>query len=227
MIFLIEKKVVNSRFYVWSGSETNWNGSATLLETLLSLSIPSWLRKNSLVKNISYLYHISGVYKVLCNLIFFPIIVFLNLIFFPKISVPFPSSPLDNLPYSLNIKEQIDITIILPLTLFSTWYSSQKPLNYLPLFTTWNSSRLINFPPPQDRLGLSLARGLVVRGGEWWTLYTPAWYLLMIFMSWLFPGWRGGRSCPRAAGTGTISYKLDFMVIIYLLTLKKFEVGYY
>ena len=43
------------------------------------------------------------------------------LIFFPKISVPFPSSPLDNLPCSLNIIEQM---ILLPLTLFYTWYSS-------------------------------------------------------------------------------------------------------
>ena len=51
-----------------------------------------------------------------------------DLIFFLKISVPFPSSPLDNLPYRLNITEQM---ILLPFGLFFTWYSSQKPLNYL------------------------------------------------------------------------------------------------
>ena len=74
-----------------------------------------------------------------------PTPLFKTLIFFPKMSVPFPSSPLDNLSYSLDIIEQIKL---LPLTLFSTWYSSKKPLNFLPLFTTWNSSRkeLINFP---------------------------------------------------------------------------------
>ena len=38
-------------------------------------------------------------------------------IFFPKISVPFSFFLLDNLPYSLNIIEQM---ILLPLTLFST-----------------------------------------------------------------------------------------------------------
>ena len=59
----------------------------------------------------------SGVYKVPYNLIFFPTPIFEILIFFTKISVPFPSSPLDKLPYSLNIKEQM---ILLPLTLYST-----------------------------------------------------------------------------------------------------------
>ena len=53
-----------------------------------------------------------------------------NLIFSPKLQ-DFPSSPLDNLTYSLNIKGQM---IFLPLTLFfSVWYSTQKPLNYLTL----------------------------------------------------------------------------------------------
>ena len=56
-----------------------------------------------------------------------------SLIFFPRISVPFPSSKLDNLPYSLDIKEQM---ILLFLTLFYMLYSTQKSLNYLPLFTT-------------------------------------------------------------------------------------------
>ena len=103
--------------------------------------------------------NLSEVYKVPCNLIYSSPPSFLeNFIFFPKISVPFPSSPLDNLSYSPNIIEQM---ILLPLTLFSMWYSSQKPLNYLPLFTTWNSfpKDLINSPPP--------------RGGEWGTLHTP------------------------------------------------------
>ena len=102
----------------------------------------------------------AGVYKVPYYLIFFPIPIFKILIFFPKISVPFPSFPLDNVPYSLNIIEQM---ILLPLTLFSTWYSSQKPLNSLPLFTTWNSSPkdLINFHPPPGV------------GNE--ELYTPLW----------------------------------------------------
>ena len=60
----------------------------------------------------------AGVYKVPSNLIFFPNLKLKNLIFFLKISVPFPSSPLDNLPYILNIIEQM--ILLLPLTLFST-----------------------------------------------------------------------------------------------------------
>ena len=47
-----------------------------------------------------------------------------NLIFFPEIAVPFPSSPLDNPPYNFNILEQM---ILLPLPLFSMWYSSPGP----------------------------------------------------------------------------------------------------
>ena len=90
----------------------------------------------------------TGVYVVPCNLIFLPTLIFLNLIFFCKISVPFPSFLLDNLPYSLNIIEQM---ILLPLTLFSTWYSTPKPLNYLPLFKTWNSSLKVFINPPPSR----------------------------------------------------------------------------
>ena len=93
-------------------------------------------------------YQRMGVYKVPCNLIFFPTLVLNFLIFFPKISVPFSFSPLDNLPYSLNIIEQM---ILLPLTLFSTWFSSKKPLklpsplNNLKFFP----KRFDKFPPPQ------------------------------------------------------------------------------
>ena len=74
------------------------------------------------------------------------------LISFPKILVPFPSSPQDNLPYSLKNIEQM---ILFPLTLFSAWYSSKTPLNYPSLFTTWNSS-------PKDLINF-----------KWGTLYTP------------------------------------------------------
>ena len=90
---------------------------------------------------------LAGVYKVPYNLIFFPTLFFKIFDFLPQISVPFPSSPPDNFPYSLKITE---LMILLPLILFFTLYFTQKPLNYLPLFTTWNSSPkdLINFPPP-------------------------------------------------------------------------------
>ena len=101
---------------------------------------------------------IGGTFYMRQGCIKFPVIwystppPFLNfLIFFPKISVPLPSSPLDNLPYSLNIIEQI----LLPLAIFSKWNSPQRPLNSLPLFKTWNSS-------PKD---------LINWGNK--TLYTP------------------------------------------------------
>ena len=45
------------------------------------------------------------MYKVPCNLIFFPILVYEIYYFIPKISVTLPSSPLDNLPYSPNVKQ--------------------------------------------------------------------------------------------------------------------------
>ena len=81
------------------------------------------------------------------------------MIFFPKISVPFHSSQLDNLPYSLNIKEQM---ILLPLTLLLHVIFFQKALK----FTTWNSSPrdLINFPP-------------MPQGGGLGTLYTPVYII--------------------------------------------------
>ena len=59
------------------------------------------------------------------------------LIFFPKMS----SFTQDNLPYSLNTIEQM---ILLPLALYSTWYSSKRPLNSLPLYITWNSGAGLN-----------------------------------------------------------------------------------
>ena len=103
-----------------------------------------------------------GGYSVMEGRIKFPTIWYSSptpfikiLIFFPKISVPFPSFPIDNLPYSHNIIEQM---ILLPLTLFYTWSSSQKPLHFLPF---WNSS-------PKDLINFPLSRG---EGNE--ELYTP------------------------------------------------------
>ena len=87
------------------------------------------------------------MYKVPYNLRFFPTPIILSFDFLPQNFSHLPSSSLDNLPHSLYIIEQM---ILLPLTLFSVWYSSKKPLNSLPLFTTWNSSPKdwINSPPP-------------------------------------------------------------------------------
>ena len=68
----------------------------------------------------------QGVHKVPYNMIFFP-----NPIFkiFTETSVPFPFYPLDILPNSLNI---IDQMLLLPLNHFSTLDSS--PLNNLIFF---------------------------------------------------------------------------------------------
>ena len=71
----------------------------------------------------------ARVYKVPNNLIFFPIPIDIP----SKLSVPFPSSSLDILPNSLNI---IGKMILLPLSLFSTLYSSSQPCYPLPLVTT-------------------------------------------------------------------------------------------
>ena len=90
----------------------------------------------------------TGVYKVIYNLIFFTNPIFLKSWFsFPKFYVHFPYSPLDILSNSLNIIGKI---ILLPLSLFSTLYSSPQPWYSLPLFATLNSSQtdLINSPPP-------------------------------------------------------------------------------
>ena len=57
----------------------------------------------------------SGVYNVPCNLIFFPTLIFEKFYFLPQNFSPLPLFPLDNLPYSLDIIEQMSL---LPLTLF-------------------------------------------------------------------------------------------------------------
>ena len=92
----------------------------------------------------------AGVYKVTCSLIFFSTLIFKIFDFLPQNFSP--------LPYSLNIIEQI---ILLPLTLFSTWYSSQKalklpsPLHNLKFFP----KRFNKLTPPP--------------GVGNWELYTP------------------------------------------------------
>ena len=85
-----------------------------------------------------------GEYKVPYNLIFFPTPFLIFLIFFPTISVLFPSSPLDNLPYSLNIIEQM---ILLPLTPFFHVIFSPEALKFpSPIHS------LIFFPKGIDKL---------------------------------------------------------------------------
>ena len=68
-----------------------------------------------------------GVYKVPYDLIFFPTPIFRIFISFLIISVSFPSSPLENIPYSLNI---IDQMILLPLILFFHVIFFPKVLKY-------------------------------------------------------------------------------------------------
>ena len=91
----------------------------------------------------------AGLYKVQYNLIVYPPPnCFLKiLIFFPKTYLPFPSSPLDILPRSLNI---IGKMILLPLSISFTVYSSPQPGHSLPgpSSKTWYSSStdLINSP---------------------------------------------------------------------------------
>ena len=93
------------------------------------------------------------MYKVPYNLKFYPTPIFFKiLIFFPKISFPFPSPPLVNLPYSLNNKEQM---IYLPLILFLHVIFLPKAFKFLSLL-----HKLIFFPkgfvkllPPPHRVG--------------------------------------------------------------------------
>ena len=71
---------------------------------------------------------------------------FKNLNFLPWNFRPLPLFPTLN---SLNIIRKITL---LPLSLFSTLYSSPQPWYFLPLFTTWYSfpTDFINSPPPRE-----------------------------------------------------------------------------
>ena len=81
--------------------------------------------------------HISGVYKVPYNLIFFPIPFFFNLDFsshnFPTLSLFFRWYSSEQPQYY----RKDDIASLLP---FPPLYSSSQHWYFLPLFTTWYSS---------------------------------------------------------------------------------------
>ena len=99
----------------------------------------------------------AGEYKVPCNFIFFPTLIFKIFDFLPQKFSPLPLwlFPTRNLPYSLIIIEQM---ILLPLPIFSRVILPKSP--YLPLFTPWNSS-------PKDLINEEWGTN------QWGTLYTP------------------------------------------------------
>ena len=115
------------------------------------------------------------------------------MIFLPKISVPFPKSPLDNLPYTLNIIEQM---ILIPLTLFFHVIFFPKalklpsPLHNLKFFP----KGFDKLPPPPGVGNEELYTPPVMivfklKENKDWTSNTPCnYYLINLLATWTAEG---------------------------------------